>query len=79
MLAVCSGALRRYLLGLAALPDAPLIAMVPVALRAKDRQRDGGNAVGAVMCNLGTDQADPAERLRRSATRCWPASRRWPA
>jgi len=64
VLAVCSGALRRYLLALAALPDAPLIAMVPVALRAKDRHRDSGNAVGAVMCNLGTDQADPADRMR---------------
>ncbi|HET6209760.1 MAG TPA: WS/DGAT domain-containing protein, partial [Jatrophihabitans sp.] len=64
VLAVCSGALRRYLLALAALPDAPLIAMVPVALRARDRNRDSGNAVGAVMCNLGTDQADPADRMR---------------
>jgi diacylglycerol O-acyltransferase / wax synthase len=64
VLAVCSGALRRYLLTLDALPEAPLIAMVPVALRAKDRHRDSGNAVGAVMCNLATDQPDPAERLR---------------
>ncbi|HJQ03211.1 MAG TPA: wax ester/triacylglycerol synthase family O-acyltransferase [Jatrophihabitans sp.] len=64
VLAVCSGALRRYLLALDALPEAPLIAMVPVALRAKDRHRESGNAVGAVMCNLATDQPDPAERLR---------------
>jgi diacylglycerol O-acyltransferase / wax synthase len=61
VLAVCSGALRRYLIGLNALPDRPLIAMVPVALKA--RARESGNAVGAVMCNLATDLADPAERL----------------
>ncbi|MDQ2955492.1 MAG: wax ester/triacylglycerol synthase family O-acyltransferase [Actinomycetota bacterium] len=64
VLATCSGALRSYLQALDALPDTPLIAMVPVALRVKDRHSDGGgNAVGAVMCNLGTHLADPAERL----------------
>ncbi|MFL6161786.1 MAG: WS/DGAT/MGAT family O-acyltransferase [Jatrophihabitantaceae bacterium] len=63
VLAVCSGALRRYLQSLDALPEQPLIAMVPVALKARDRQRESGNAVGAVMCNLATDLADPADRL----------------
>lgn len=68
VLAMCSGALRRYLTGLAALPDTPLIAMVPVSLHGHDDGEivgdGGGNAVGAVMCNLGTHLADPAERLR---------------
>ena len=64
VLAACSGALRTYLTGFDELPDAPLIAMVPVALRVRDRSRESGNAVGAVMCNLGTHLADPAERLR---------------
>jgi diacylglycerol O-acyltransferase len=63
VLAVCSGALRRYLQGLDALPEQPLIAMVPVALKARDLHRESGNAVGAVMCNLATDLADPADRL----------------
>ena len=64
VLATCSGALRRYLLSLDALPEAPLIAMVPVALRVtRPAPRVGGNAVGAVMCNLGTHLADPADRL----------------
>jgi diacylglycerol O-acyltransferase len=61
VLAVCSGALRGYMESLGALPDDPLIAMVPVALR--PRGREAGNAVGAVMCNLGTDRSDPADRL----------------
>jgi diacylglycerol O-acyltransferase len=64
VLAMSSGALRRYLMSLDALPDAPLIAMVPVALRTRDRDRQSGNAVGAVMCNLGTHMSDPAARLR---------------
>jgi diacylglycerol O-acyltransferase len=63
VLAMCSGALRSYLQGLDALPDAPLIAMVPVALRVRERNRQGGNAVGAVMCNLGTHLDDPGARL----------------
>ena len=64
VLAMCAGALRRYLLGMDALPDSPLIAMVPVSLHGEDTgSSDGGNAVGTVMCNLATHVADPAERL----------------
>jgi diacylglycerol O-acyltransferase len=63
VLAMSSGALRNYLLGLDALPDSPLIAMVPVSLHADDRQREAGNAIGVVMCNLATHLTDPAARL----------------
>ena len=65
VLAMCSGALRRYLVELDALPETPLIAMVPVSLRRDGAESGdgGGNAVGAVMCNLGTHLADPAGRL----------------
>ena len=52
VLAMCSGAMRAYLLELDALPDAPLVAMVPVGLNAKQSHvasAEGGNAVGAVM------------------------------
>ena len=63
VLAMCSGALRTYMLGLDALPESPLIAMVPVSLHADDSDREGGNAIGVVMCNLGTHLDDPAGRL----------------
>ncbi|HZE49681.1 MAG TPA: wax ester/triacylglycerol synthase family O-acyltransferase, partial [Jatrophihabitantaceae bacterium] len=63
VLAMCSGALRSYMLGLDALPESPLIAMVPVSLHVDDHHREGGNAIGVVMCNLGTHLADPAARL----------------
>jgi diacylglycerol O-acyltransferase len=66
LLAMCSGALRRYLLEFNALPDRPLIAMVPVSLRAKsDTATAGGNQVGTILCDLGTHLADPADRLAR--------------
>jgi diacylglycerol O-acyltransferase len=66
VLAMCSGAIRGYLLEHDALPDSTLVSMVPVGLNAKQAQvasDEGGNAVGAVMVKLGTDLADPADRL----------------
>jgi diacylglycerol O-acyltransferase len=66
VLAMCSGAMRTYLLELDALPDTTLVSMVPVGLKAKESHvasSSGGNAVGAVMVKLGTDLADPADRL----------------
>lgn len=66
VLAMCSGAVRSYLVELDALPDSPLVAMVPVGLKAKESavaSTEGGNAIGAVMCQLGTHLDDPADRL----------------
>jgi diacylglycerol O-acyltransferase / wax synthase len=63
VLAMCSGALRAYLIERDALPDTPLVAMVPVSLRAEDEQDAGGNLVGAILCNLASDTADPVRRL----------------
>ena len=66
VLAMCSGAIRSYLLEREALPDTGLVAMVPVGLNAKQAgvaSGDGGNAIGAVMVKLGTELADPGDRL----------------
>ena len=62
LLAMCAGALRSFLAELEALPEQPLVAMTPVSLRQAGMDV-GGNAVGALLCNLGTDQADAADRL----------------
>ena len=64
VLALSGASLRAYLLEQGALPAAPLVAMLPVAIRAKD-EVGGGNAVGAILATLATDIADPAERLAR--------------
>ncbi|MCV7380318.1 diacylglycerol O-acyltransferase [Mycobacterium alsense] len=64
VLAMCAGALRYYLLEQNALPDTPLIAMVPVSLRREDEADAGGNRVGAILCNLATHTDDPAQRLQ---------------
>lgn len=61
-LAMCSGALREYLIANNELPDRPLIAMVPVSVASADH--DGGNQVAAILANLGTHIADPSRRLK---------------
>ena len=82
VLAMCSGAMRTYLLELDALPETTLISMVPIGLKAKESQvasSSGGNAVGSVMVKLGTDLAGrgrpTAGRARvhgRAASAHWP-------
>jgi len=62
VLAMCAGALRAYLIEQNALPDKPLIAMVPVSLR-DDVNSSGGNQVGALLASLATDLSDPEKRL----------------
>jgi WS/DGAT/MGAT family acyltransferase len=62
VLAMCAGALRSYLTDLNALPDRPLIAMVPVNLRA-EVDSPSGNAISTVLCNLATHVDDPVARL----------------
>ncbi|TDV52363.1 WS/DGAT/MGAT family O-acyltransferase [Actinophytocola oryzae] len=62
MLAMCSGALRRYLLDLGALPDKPLVAAIPMSLRTD--ASIGGNAIGIILCDLATTEAEAGDRLR---------------
>ena len=64
VLAMCSGALRRYLIGADALPQRPLIAAVPVSMRAKDAAGDG-NSITFVLCNLATNLSNPYDRLEQ--------------
>ena len=65
---MCAGALRHYLIDQNALPDAPLIAMVPVSLRTEAEADTGGNMTGMMLCNLATDTDDPAKRLEAIST-----------
>jgi diacylglycerol O-acyltransferase len=64
VLAMCSGALRSWLAELGALPDSPLVAMVPMSLR-DEASPEAGNAVGAILTNLGTDQTSAGARFER--------------
>ncbi|CAA0234236.1 WS/DGAT/MGAT family O-acyltransferase [Acinetobacter baumannii] len=61
VLAVCSGALREYLISHNSLPKKPLIAMVPASLRTDDS--DVSNRITMILANLGTHKDQPLERL----------------
>jgi diacylglycerol O-acyltransferase len=61
-LAMCAGALREYLVTHNALPGQPLIAMVPVSVRAADGP-EGGNQVAVILANLATQVEDAGQRL----------------
>ncbi|MFW1811578.1 wax ester/triacylglycerol synthase family O-acyltransferase [Acinetobacter ursingii] len=62
VLAVCSGALREYLISHQSLPNKPLIAMVPASLRSDDS--DVSNRITMILANLATHKDDPLERLQ---------------
>ncbi|AWD70740.1 WS/DGAT/MGAT family O-acyltransferase [Acinetobacter schindleri] len=62
VLAICSGALREYLISQEALPKKPLIAMVPASVRSDDS--DVSNRITMILANLGTHKEDPLERLK---------------
>ena len=63
VMAVSASALRRYLIDHDALPDDPLLAMVPVSVRASDEAGTFSNRVTGVIAELHTQVADPVERL----------------
>jgi WS/DGAT/MGAT family acyltransferase len=65
VMAVCTGALRSYLLHHDALPDRPLRAMVPVSFRTGAEEVPWTNMVTGIIADLPTDMADPRERVRR--------------
>lgn len=61
VLAVCSGALRAYLMSHNSLPSKPLIAMVPASIRNDDS--DVSNRITMILANLATHKDDPLQRL----------------
>ncbi len=63
VLAICGGALRRFLEERGNLPDKPLTAGIPVSVRPADDEGTG-NAISFIISTLATDLADPAERLQ---------------
>ena len=62
VMAIAAGALRRYLLRRDDLPDRPLLAMMPISVRAPG-DMEMSNRVSAARCDLHTDLADPIARL----------------
>src|SRR6266700_3096332 len=63
VMAMCAGALRRWLAEHDALPDQPLIAMIPVSIRDPASKGALGNKVSAMLARLPTNVGDPGQRL----------------
>lgn len=64
VLAVCAGALRRYLEGRGERPDADLVAQVPISVRTPEEAGALGNRISSMLVPLGTTVDDPSERYR---------------
>jgi diacylglycerol O-acyltransferase / wax synthase len=64
VMAMCAGALRRWLADHDALPDSPLIAMIPVSVRDPASKTAMGNKVSAMLAALPTNLTDAEERVQ---------------
>lgn len=64
VLAICSGALRRYLKAHDELPDTSLVSMCPISVRDPNSTAGGGNQISAMAVPLHTDEPDAAKRLQ---------------
>jgi len=64
VMALCAGALRRWLTDRDALPASPLIAGVPVSVRTDEQKGTHGNRVSSMIAPLPTHLAEPKDRLR---------------
>jgi diacylglycerol O-acyltransferase len=64
VMAVCAGGLRTWLADHDALPDGPLVAMIPVSVRTGEEAERWTNRVSALFASLPVEEADPIERVR---------------
>jgi WS/DGAT/MGAT family acyltransferase len=64
VLAVCTGALRTFLLEGDELPEKPLVAVVPVSVRSDVDDPRGSNQVSTMFVQLPVEVDEPLDRLR---------------
>lgn len=63
IVAICSGAIRRYLLEREKLPVQPLVANVPISIRTKGEKQEMNNKISNMLVKIATHIEDPLERL----------------
>lgn len=63
---LCASAVRRWLIDRDELPRTPLVAMVPVSVRAPHEAGTFGNRISALIVPIPTDVAHPRDRLVRA-------------
>ncbi|MCU1656945.1 MAG: Acyltransferase [Pseudonocardiales bacterium] len=77
VMALCTSALRRWLIDHDALPDHPLIASIPVSVRTKEQIGTAGNQISFMLTEVPTDEADPKRRVELLHTSLIQAKRRF--
>jgi diacylglycerol O-acyltransferase / wax synthase len=65
VIAVCAGGLRAWLDRRGALPEDPLVALVPVSLRTGEETDRWTNRISMLSAVLPTNEPDPIQRVRR--------------
>lgn len=63
VMALCTTALRRWLLDHDGLPESPIVVAVPVSVRTDDQSGDTGNFISVMLAEMPTHVADPVARL----------------
>ena len=66
VVAICAGAVRRWLVEHGELPAEPLVAQIPVSVRTGEQVGTYGNRIMLMSAPLFTDEPDPLTRLQRT-------------
>jgi WS/DGAT/MGAT family acyltransferase len=64
VMGACAGGLRAYLEEKGALPDEPLVTMVPVSIRTGEETEKWTNRVSGLLASLPTNEPEVADRVR---------------
>jgi diacylglycerol O-acyltransferase len=63
VVAICAGAVRRWLIEHDELPETPLVAQIPVSVRTEEQLGTYGNRIGMLAAPIFSNIADPVGRL----------------
>jgi WS/DGAT/MGAT family acyltransferase len=63
---MCAGAVREWLMERDALPEEPLVAMVPMSVRKRDEKGSWGNRISMMIVPIPTNEPDPRRRLEQT-------------
>jgi WS/DGAT/MGAT family acyltransferase len=66
IVAICAGAVRRWLIAHDELPPEPLVAQIPISVRTEEQIGTYGNRIMLMAAPLHTEIGDPVARLRRT-------------
>jgi WS/DGAT/MGAT family acyltransferase len=63
---LCAGAVRDWLIERDALPEDPLVALIPMSVRKRDERGAWGNRISMMIVPIPTNEPDPRKRLQRT-------------